>query len=160
MISLGTFLSNRKDVLEKLIVSIREIYPNALLIVSAGGNAKELKKYSPLDLIVEDFIPQIALMPYVDTVVFHGGCNTLTEAMYYGKDMIILPFSSDQFNIAYDVEKNKLGRVLDPNGFGKEDLLKAFNDIQEDSKDSLRYWSSISKERGADYAAKIILNIE
>ncbi|WP_207636187.1 glycosyltransferase [Proteocatella sphenisci] len=160
MISLGTFLSNRKDVLEKLIISVREIYPEALLIVSAGNNAPELKKYSSLNTIVEDFIPQIALMPYVDTVVFHGGCNTLTEAMYYGKEMIILPFSSDQFNIAYDVEKNKLGKVIDPNNFSKEDLLKAFNHIEEDTKLSLRYWSSISKVRGADYAAKKILNIE
>jgi len=160
MISLGTFLSNRKDVLEKLIIFVREIYPDALLIVSAGNNAKELEKYSSINIIIGEFIPQIALMPYVDTVVFHGGCNTLTEAMYYGKEMIMLPFSSDQFNIAYDVENNKLGRVIDPNNFSKEDLLKAFNNIEEDTKDSLRYWSSISKVRGADYAAKKILNIK
>lgn len=160
LISLGTFLSNRKDVLEKLIIFVREIYPDALLIVSAGSNAEKLKRYISMNTIIEDFIPQISLMPHIDTVIFHGGCNTLTEAMYYGKEMIILPFSSDQFNISYDVEKNKLGRVIDPNNFSKEDLLKAFNNIQEDSKAGLRYWSSISKARGADYAAKKILNIE
>lgn len=160
MISLGTFLSNRKDVLEKLIIFVREIHPSALLIVSAGSNAGELKKYSSSNTIVEDFIPQIAIMPYVDTVVFHGGCNTLTEAIYYCKDLIILPFSSDQFNIAYDVENNKLGSVIDPNNFNKEDLLDAFNHAEESSNDSLKYWSNISKLRGADYAAKKILNME
>ena len=160
MISLGTFLANRKDVLENLIVYVKEIYPSALLIVSAGSNTKELIKYSSPNIIIEDFIPQIALMPYVDTVIFHGGCNTLTEAMYYGKEMIILPFSSDQFNIAFDIEKNKLGSVLDPNNFDKADLLKSFNDIEKSSKDILRYWSEISQKNGADYAAKGILNIE
>ena len=160
MITLGTFLSNRKDVLEKLIVSTREIYPNALLIVSAGSNAKELEKYSSRNTIIEDFIPQIALMPYVDTVIFHGGCNTLTETIYYGKEMIILPFSSDQFNIAYDIEINKLGAILDPNNFSKESLAKAFNYVEENSGASLEKWRNISKSRGTDYAAKQLLDIE
>ena len=160
MITLGTFLSNRKDVLEKLILGVREIHPNVLLIVSAGSNVEELKKYHAHNTIIESFIPQIALMPYVDTVVFHGGCNTLTEAMYYGKEMVILPFSSDQFNIAYDVEKNRLGSVLDPNNFSTEDLANAFNDREEISIESLRYWKNISRERGADYAAKQIVKVD
>ncbi|ANU26396.1 glycosyltransferase [Planococcus versutus] len=160
MITLGTFLSNRKDVLEKLILGVREIYPSALLIISAGSHVEELKKYSSPNTIIEGFIPQIALMPYVDTVVFHGGCNTLTEAIYYGKKMIILPFSSDQFNIAYDIEKNRLGSVLDPNNFSKQELANAFNDTEEISKESLQYWKSISRKRGADYAAKQIVEID
>ncbi len=156
MITLGTFLANRKDVLEKLICFTREIFPQALLIVAAGSNAKSLKKLGGANTIIEDFIPQIGLMPYVDRVIFHGGCNTFTEAMYYQKDLIVLPFSSDQFNIAYDIEKNKLGGVLDPNHFTKDDLLKAFN--QETSEASLRAWSEVSRERGADYAVKRLLD--
>ncbi|MDN5710117.1 MAG: glycosyltransferase, partial [Planococcus sp. (in: firmicutes)] len=160
MISLGTFLSNRKDVLEKLILSARESHPDALLIVSAGSHAEELKKYSSPNTIIEGFIPQVALMQYVDTVLFHGGCNTLTEAMYHGKEMVILPFSSDQFNIAYDIEKHNLGRVLDPNNFSQVELAKALAELEETSKDNLRYWRNVSRDRGADYAVKKILEIE
>ena len=160
MISLGTFLSNRKDVLEKLIISTRSIYPQATLIVSAGSNSDRLEEYRSENTIIESFIPQIALMPYMDTVIFHGGCNTFTEAMYYAKDMIILPFSSDQFNIAYDAENNKLGSIIDPNNFTREDLLRAFSDIKDRPDDNLEYWSHISRQRGADYAARIIMNIE
>lgn len=160
MITLGTFLSNRKDVLEKLIIAIRDIHPNALLIVSVGSNVEELKKYRSPNTLIEAFIPQIALMPYVDTVVFHGGCNTLTEAMYYGKEMILLPFSSDQFNIAYDMETNGLAAVLDPNNFTREDLSSAFTQLEEISKDRLLHWKNVSRERGADYAVKALLNIE
>jgi len=160
MISLGTFLSNRKDVLEKLILSARESHPDALLIVSAGSHAEELQKYSSPNTIIEGFIPQVALMQYVDTVLFHGGCNTLTEAMYHGKEMVILPFSSDQFNIAYDIEKQNLGRVLDPNNFSQMELAKALAELEETSKDNLRYWRNVSRDRGADYAVKKILEIE
>ncbi|MFP3322372.1 glycosyltransferase [Planococcus sp. SIMBA_160] len=160
MISLGTFLSNRKDVLEKLILSARESHPDALLIVSAGSHAEELQKYSSPHTIIEGFIPQVALMQYVDTVVFHGGCNTLTEAMYYGKEMVILPFSSDQFNIAYDIEKHNLGRILDPNNFSQQHLATALAELEESPKDNLRYWQNVSRERGADYAVKKILEID
>ncbi|KYG58457.1 glycosyltransferase [Planococcus maritimus] len=160
MISLGTFLSNRKDVLEKLILSARASHPDALLIVSAGSHAEALQKYSSPNTIIEGFIPQVALMQYVDTVVFHGGCNTLTEAMYHGKEMVILPFSSDQFNIAYDIEKHNLGKVLDPNNFSKEQLATALNELEEVSKDNLRYWRNVSRDRGADYAVKKILEID
>ena len=157
MITLGTFLSNRKDVLIKLIEGTRAIYPNALLIVSAGANAEGLKEYRESNIIIEEFIPQKGLMPYMDLVIFHGGCNTFTESIYYGKKMIILPFSSDQFNIAYDVEKNKIGAVLDPNKFDKEDLSRAFKYIEKIPKDRLDYWADISKKRGADYAALNLL---
>ncbi len=160
MITLGTFLSYRKDVLEKLIINIKNIYPGALLIVSAGANAKHLSHLSTEKTIIDEFIPQIALMPYVDTVIFHGGCNTFTEAMYYGKKMMILPFSSDQFNIAYDVQKNKLGSIVDPNDFNQQDLEKAFEFMDNETQKSIDYWSEVSKERGADYAAKIILSKE
>ncbi|MGB6178558.1 glycosyltransferase, partial [Carnobacterium sp.] len=100
LITLGTFLSNRVDVLEKLISGSKKYNPDSLLIVSAGSNAEKLRKYRSDSVIIEEFIPQKALMPYMDNVIFHGGCNTFTEALYYGKPMIILPFSSDQFNIA------------------------------------------------------------
>lgn len=157
VITLGTFLSNRKDVLEKLILFTRQIHPNALLIVSAGSNAEELGEYRSSSTIIKDFIPQIGLIPYIDTVIFHGGCNTFTETVYYGKKIIVLPFSSDQFNIAYDIEKKDLGRILDPNNFTKEDLEAAFNYIENMSKENLNHYRDISRNRGPDYASKILL---
>ena len=160
MITLGTFLSNREDVLEKLIGWTREIYPKALIIVSAGANANSLRKYNTAKLIIRDFIPQIGLMPYMDLVVFHGGCNTLTEAIYYGKKILVLPFSSDQFNIAYDVEKNKLGFILDPNNLNKDDLEGAYRGLENLNIKDILYWSEFSKSSGPDYAAQIILSLK
>ena len=80
--------------------------------------------------------------------------------MYYGKEIIVLPFSSDQFNIAYDVEFNNLGIVLDPNDFSKEELREAFNTNKKTSSENLQYWSKFSKERGTDYAARVILDLD
>ncbi len=160
MISLGTFLSNRKDVLEKLILGTRKIYPKAVIIVSGGSNAESLKEHRSANTFIEDFIPQKALIPFMDTVIFHGGCDSFTESIYYAKDMIILPFSSDQFNIAYDCEKNKLAEILDPNNFQTSDLNRAFKNLENKTKKNLNYWSEISRERGGDYGADIILDLD
>lgn len=159
LITLGTFLSNRKDVLEKLIEYTRKSYPKAIIIVSAGENAKTLENYNSSKTIIKDFIPQIALMPYIDLVIFHGGCNTFTEAMYFGKDMLVLPFSSDQFNIAYDIEVNQLGVILDPNNFNNEDMKLAFEQLNKMSKENLKYFSEISQNRGSDFATNIVIGI-
>lgn len=160
IITLGTFLSNRKDVLEKLINGTRKAHPEALIIVSAGSNSENLKDLRSANTKIESFIPQKALIPYMDIVVQHGGCNTFTETMYYEKKIILLPFSSDQFNIAYDVEKNNLGQVLDPNNFEEKDLLEAFKNLESMDLDTLKYWSHLYQNRGSDYSARVLLEIE
>jgi UDP:flavonoid glycosyltransferase YjiC (YdhE family) len=159
MISLGTFLSARDDVMEKLIIGCKRVHPEAVLYVSAGKHVEDLRPFLSSDDIIEEFLPQIGLMPYMDLVIHHGGNNTFTEALYYGIPMVILPFSSDQFNIAFDAESNGLAEVLDPNSFNEEDLSKAIVRTQKRSKNQLSHWSKLSRERGVDYAVRIILGI-
>lgn len=157
LITLGTFLSNRVDVLEKIIKSCKIYYPKALLVVSAGNNVEKLKKYQSSSVIIEEFIPQKGLIPYMDQIIFHGGCNTFTEAIFYAKPMIILPFSSDQFNIAYDAERKGLAKILDPNNFRERDLVEALATLQNEKNVEVEYWSKISKQRGPDFAVENLL---
>lgn len=159
LITLGTFLSNRADVLEKIIKSCQIFNPNALLIVSAGSNVDKLKSLQKKNVIIKEFIPQKGLMPYMDYVVFHGGCNTFTEAIYYGKPMVILPFSSDQFNIAYDAERKELAEILDPNAFREKDLVQALTRLAGKLHPEVRYWSQVSQKRGPDYAVEKLIEV-
>lgn len=156
LISFGTFLSERVDVIEEMIDGILAYDSDALVIVAAGRHVGELTGYAEDQVLVRDFVPQKAIISQVDLVIHHGGCNTFTESLYYGKPMVILPFSSDQFNIAYDAETLGLGVVLDPNGLDKvmigEALDQAFNSL---SQDSLTYWSQVLKSRGAEYGARM-----
>lgn len=156
LISLGTFLSVREDVIKKIIIGCKKYNPEAILYVSAGRNVDALRPYLSKDDVIQEFLPQIELLPYMDLVIHHGGNNTFTEALYHSVPMIILPFSSDQFNIAYDAENNGLAEILDPNNFQSENMFKALLNIQSKSKEQLHHWSNLSKQRGVDYAVRKI----
>lgn len=160
LITLGTFLSNRLDVLTQLIMACQAFDPEALVIVSAGSNVINLKQYASSKVFICDFIPQKGLMPFMDIVIHHGGNNTFTETVHYGKPMIILPFSSDQFNIAYDAEVNQLGIVLDPNQLSQKIIIKALGETIKLDQKKLLHWSRFSKDRGPDYAVKRIMEKE
>jgi UDP:flavonoid glycosyltransferase YjiC (YdhE family) len=156
-ISLGTFLSAREDVMIKLISGCKRYNPDAVLYVSAGKHVEILRPYLSEEDHIGEFLPQIGLLPHMDLIIHHGGNNTFTEALYYGIPMIILPFSSDQFNIAYDAECNSLAETLDPNNFNENDLVDAIVKTLSKSKEKLNQWRQLSKEKGVDYAVRIIL---
>jgi UDP:flavonoid glycosyltransferase YjiC (YdhE family) len=127
LISLGTFLSARADVLEKLILGVKKHLPDVMLYVAAGASKEMLAGYECESIAISEFLPQVGLLPHVDLVIHHGGNNSFTETLHFGKPAIILPFSSDQFAIAHDLQRFSLGRVLDPNGFTEAGLQEALD---------------------------------
>ncbi len=124
LIAFGTFLSARVDVISKCISAIRRQYPAALIIAAAGGNSGRLREFEDEHTLIADFIPQRALLPHMDLVIHHGGCASFRETLFHEKPAIAFPFSSDQFNIAHDIDTQELGAALDPNNFNEAELQK------------------------------------
>lgn len=115
LVSFGTFLSARDDVLATVVRGAARL-PDVSVLVSAGDRAEPLAAAfaaSPW-IEVHDHVPQRALLPAVALAVHHGGNNTFTECLAAGVPAVALPFSSDQFAVAHDLERIPAGRVLDP----------------------------------------------
>ncbi len=160
LISFGTFLSVRKDVIEALIKGFISHKDSWHIYVATGGNEEFFKKFSPDQVTRAAFLPQKALLPYMDLVVHHGGANSFTETLYYGKPMMILPFSSDQFAIAYDAEKNHIGEVLDPNHLTMEKIHQAIEKLgAKEVQNSVQYWKEKSREKGPLMGARWIMDL-
>jgi UDP:flavonoid glycosyltransferase YjiC (YdhE family) len=63
----------------------------------------------PPNVQVKDWFPQPTLISKVDMVIHHGGNNTFTECLYFGKPAIIMPYVWDGHDNATRVEETGHG---------------------------------------------------
>ena len=75
-------------------------------------------------MVGAEFLPQTTLIPQVDAVITHGGNNTTTEALHFGKPMILLPLFWDQYDNA---------QRMDELGFGVRLATYAFTEGEMDA---------------------------
>lgn len=74
----------------------------------------------PDGVLVQAFVPQLALLPHIDAVVGHGGHNTTCEALAEGIPLVLAPIRDDQPIVAQQVVdagaglRVKFGRVQAP----------------------------------------------
>ena len=122
-VSFGTFLSERVDVMRRVLEAVRDL--DHIAAVSTGSASAGDLGPCPDRWLVAATLPQVALLARAESVVTHGGNGTVTEALAAGRPMVVLPFSTDQFETAADLERTGLGMPLDPNIATPTDLARA-----------------------------------
>jgi MGT family glycosyltransferase len=78
-------------------------------------------------------VPQTKVLPLCDLVMTHGGNNTTTESLHFGKPMIVLPLFWDQYDNAQRIDELGLGIRLDTYRFTDEDLTGALSRLLKDT---------------------------
>jgi UDP:flavonoid glycosyltransferase YjiC (YdhE family) len=78
-------------------------------------------------------VPQTKVIPQVDLVITHGGNNTTTEAMHFGKPMVVLPLFWDQYDNAQRVHELGYGVRLPTYSFTDDELLDAVDRLLADT---------------------------
>jgi len=108
---------------------------NRLVEVLAGTPHRYIVSKGPQHELIDladnmwgrEFLPQPSILPQVDLVITHGGNNTVTECLHYGKPMVVLPLFWDQYDNAQRVDELGFGVRLPTYTFEPRDLAGAID---------------------------------
>jgi UDP:flavonoid glycosyltransferase YjiC (YdhE family) len=101
------------------------------VIVSMGPQHEELE-LAP-NMAGAEFLPQASILPEVDLIVTHGGNNTITEGLHFGKPMVVLPLFWDQYDNAQRIDETGFGRRLDTYTHSGAELRGAIDELLADA---------------------------
>ena len=154
-VSLGS-LGSADVALMKRLVDVLGRTPHRY-VVSKGPQHEEFELAD--NMVGAEFLPQVSILPHVDAVITHGGNNTTTECMWFGKPMLVLPIFWDQHDNAQRVHETGYGLRLPTYSFDDEQMSDALSWILDDR--SLRARAAAAGDRlrrrsGTALAAELI----
>jgi MGT family glycosyltransferase len=126
-LSLGSLGSADVELMRRLIATLAET-PHRV-IVSKGSQHDQLELAE--NMTGAEFLPQTSILPLVDAVITHGGNNTVTECLYFGRPMVVLPLFWDQYDNAQRMAETGCGIRLDTYGHAPEELTGALDALLE-----------------------------
>ena len=127
-LSLGSLGSADVELMKRLISILGKT--NHRFIVSKGPQHSSFEVAE--NMFGAEFLPQTKIIPQVDLVITHGGNNTVTEAIHFGKPMIVLPLFWDQYDNAQRVDETGFGVRLGTYSFADSELTDAIERLLSD----------------------------
>jgi MGT family glycosyltransferase len=140
-LSLGSLGSADVELMRELVRLLADT-PHRY-VVSRGPRHDEYELAD--NMIGAEFLPQTSVLPHVDAVITHGGNNTVTECMWFGKPMLVLPIFWDQHDNARRVEATGHGIHLPTYSLTSEQLTTAVDRLLTDG--ALRHRVAAAGER-------------
>jgi MGT family glycosyltransferase len=154
-LSLGSLGSADVDLMKRLIDVLGRT-PHRY-IVSKGPQHDQYELAE--NMVGAEFVPQTRIIPEVDLVITHGGNNTTTESLHFGKPMIVLPLFWDQYDNAQRMDELGFGRRLATYAFTEDEMNAALSDLLNDHDLRARMAEmarAIQARRGTEMGADVI----
>ncbi|HWO83821.1 MAG TPA: nucleotide disphospho-sugar-binding domain-containing protein [Solirubrobacterales bacterium] len=154
-LSLGSLGSADVELMRKLVAELAEAPYR--IVVSKGPQHTEFELAG--NMVGEEFLPQTEVLPEVDLVITHGGNNTVTECLHFGKPMVVLPIFWDQHDNAQRIEETGFGARLDTYRHSGEELTGAIDRLLADAGLHARLAAAsqrLQAARGTERAANLI----
>ncbi len=154
-LSLGSLGSADVELMKRLISVLGK--SKHRFIVSKGPQHDQFE-LAP-NMVGAQFLPQINIIPQVDLVITHGGNNTTTESLHFGKPMILLPLFWDQYDNAQRMHELGFGVRLSTYGFTDDEMNSALDSLLDDESLKIkmqRNATEIQNRDGLGIAAALI----
>jgi MGT family glycosyltransferase len=128
-LSLGSLGGADVDLMRRLVDVLGRTQHSYIVSKGPMGDLIDL----PDNMVGASTLPQTTVIPQVDLVITHGGNNTTTEALHFGKPMVVLPLFWDQYDNAQRMHELGLGIRLATYAFTDDELTDAVDQLLGDS---------------------------
>jgi MGT family glycosyltransferase len=150
-LSFGSLGAGDVPLLQRLIIALGRLPCRALVNV---GSHKDLYTELPANVIIDSWFPQPSVIPQVDVVIHHGGNNSFTECLFFGKPAIIMPFAWDGHDNATRVQETGHGFRMTRADWTEAELAARIHDCLHDSALHARLAATSRQMRSQDGPAK------
>lgn len=120
-VSFGSLGSGDTNLLKRLMSAIAELPYRALFNV---GDYMDAYDTLPDNVHIHSWYPQPSVIQQVDAVIHHGGNNSFTECLYFGKPAIIMPYVWDGHDNATRVQETGHGFKMHRSDWTEEELAR------------------------------------
>ena len=155
-VSFGSLAAGDTELLKRIIRVVGELPYRTL--VNVGDHADAYDNI-PANVRVAPWFPQPSVLPKMDLVIHHGGNNTFTECLYFGKPAIVMPYVWDGHDNATRVHETDHGLKMDRYQWSDADLAANIDGLLNDPKVKSRLAdtsASMQRGRGPQRAAEAI----
>jgi len=129
-VSFGSLGSGDTALLKRIIEVVAKLPYRAL--VNVGEYESEYADVPP-NVHIAGWYPQPSVIPQVDAVIHHGGNNSFTECLYFGKPAIIMPYVWDGHDNATRVQETGHGLKMDRYKWSDADLARGLESMLNDA---------------------------
>ena len=155
-LSFGSLGSGDTDLLKRMIGVLGETDYRVLVNVGDYGDAYDS---IPDNVHIESWYPQPSVIEQCDAVIHHGGNNSFTECLYFGKPALIMPYVWDGHDNATRVQETGHGLKMHRSDWTVEQFTQAIDTLlnDKDMRERLGKTSAhMKKANGRKKAAQII----
>jgi UDP:flavonoid glycosyltransferase YjiC (YdhE family) len=129
-ISFGSLGAGDTELLKRIIAAVASLPYRALVNV---GDYPDAYQAPPPNVHLASWYPQPSVIPQVDAVIHHGGNNSFTECLYFGKPALILPYVWDGHDNATRVQETGHGLKLHRYDWSEAELAQALETLLTDT---------------------------
>ena len=128
-LSLGSLGGADVDLMQRLVDVLGTTRHR--FVVSKGPRADRINLAD--NMVGVQMVPQTTVIPQVDLVISHGGNNTVTETLHFGKPLVVLPLFGDQYENAQRIDELGFGVRLNTYEFTDHELTDAVDRLLADT---------------------------
>jgi MGT family glycosyltransferase len=98
--------------------------------MSVGTNIGEASLgATPANIVVKQWVPQLDVLRRASVFVSHGGMNSVSESLYYGVPLVVVPQMGEQEIVARQVERLGAGLCLAKEAMTPDRLRQAVHRV-------------------------------